>query len=97
MRQVDQGLLLKTRVVTEAETESEGIQVLNELMPDGLQEPDTGKLVGVELVTHDVFLMAYDYDNSTWFSIGSLQGSTLDAMIDDPQVVDPSKASQTTV
>ena len=97
MRQVDQGLLLKTRIITDAHTQAEALSILNELMPDGLQEPDTGKLVGVELVTHDVFLMAYDYDNSTWFSIGGLQSATLDAIIDDPQVIDPSKASQTAV
>lgn len=97
MRQVDQGLLLKTRIITDVQTEAEALLILKQKYERGLEPPDEGKLVGVELASHDVFLAAYDYDAEEWFSVGTFQSATLDAIIDDPQVINPSKAGQTTV
>ena len=96
MRQVDQGLVAQTQITSQYDNISDAIQYeLNVNYPYGLNSPNEGKLVGVLLPNNDVYLVAYDYDNYTWFSIGNLSGATLDAIIDGAE--DSSKGKETTV
>lgn len=96
MRQVDQGLVAHTQITSQYDNIADAIQYeLNVDYPYGLSSPNEGKLVGVLLPNNDVYLVAYDYDNYTWFSIGNLSGATLDAIIDGAE--DSSKGKETTV